>query len=184
VKASGSVDNHHVHAISHCRRQGIESYCGGIGAKLLLDHRHSGTVPPFVKLLNGSGTESVGSTKHHFIARCFIMIGKFADCSCLSNTVYAYNHNYIRFLSGRRVKRHRRLCVVALSQQFADFLTKKLVKLIHVYIFVSLYTSLYAVYDFKGCLCADIAGNKHFLELIKEVIVDSATAGKDASELA
>ena len=49
--------------------------------------------------------ENVISTQEDLLARLLELVGKFADGSCLSDTVHTHNHNHIRFSgSGRHIE--------------------------------------------------------------------------------
>ena len=68
MKTAGGVDYCDICSGSLGTLQCVVGHGCRVAAKFLLDYGHSGTLTPYVKLLDGGGTECIGGTKHHLIA--------------------------------------------------------------------------------------------------------------------
>ncbi len=184
MQASGGIDNNHIDIVRHRRLKRIVCDSGGIGTKLLLDDRNTGTPSPLVKLLDGSSTECVGGAKHDFIAGLFIKISKFAYSGCLANAVDTYNHYHVWLFTLGNRKIGKRLVAGILGKQLCDLLAEHFAQFIHIDIFVAGHTALYAVDDLESRFRSHIRCYEDFLEFVKEIIVDGTPAGQCPAELA
>ncbi len=59
----------------------------------MLDKTYSGTVRPYLQLVDGRGTECVSSCHQHLFALKFEHVSNLPDGGGLANSIDTYNHN-------------------------------------------------------------------------------------------
>ena len=103
MKASSSINQHHVGTVRLGALQGIEGHAGRVGTHLLLHHRHPYSLTPDADLLHGSGTEGISSTEIHFLASLLKLIGELSDGGSLAHTVHTHHENHVWLMVGRQI---------------------------------------------------------------------------------
>lgn len=185
VEATCGVYYHHITTLSHRTAQRVESNSRSIAAELLLDNGNVCTTRPFIKLLDGRGTECIGSTEHHFVAGSLILVSELAYGGSLAYTVNTHHHYDVRTRSLGKLKiLQRRGTGFVFHKQCRYFFTQHVVELVLAHVLITLGTALNAVYDFECGFCTHISGYEYFLQLIKEIVVDGPTPYKRAFKFA
>ena len=182
VQTSCGVDEHHVGVVSLGTLQGVESHRGGVAAHLLLDDGHPYPLAPDDELLHGSGTEGVGSTEVDLLASLFELPGQLANGSGLAHAVHTDNEDDVGVTTVFPLRGVEGV-FLGLSQQGGNLLTKDVVQLRGGDILVTCHALLNALDNLQRGVNANIARNKHLLEIVEHVLVNLRLARHGACQL-
>ena len=103
MKASGSINQHHVGTVRLGTLQGIEGHAGRVRTHLLLHHWHPYSLAPNADLFHGSGTEGIGSTEIHLLASLLKLIGELSYGGSLAHTIHTHYQNHVWLMIGRQI---------------------------------------------------------------------------------
>ena len=171
MQSSGSINQHHVGAISLSTLEGIEGNRSWIRSHLLLHHRHPNSLSPDADLFNGSSTESIGSTEINLLASLFKLIGQLADGSSFTHTIHTDNENDIRFVIGRQIPVVIIIRMI-FREQISDFLAEDSVKLRGRNVLITSNSLFDAADDLHRSLHTDIRGNQNLLQIVEYIIIN------------
>ena len=163
----------------HC----IVGHRSWIGAHLLLHHGHTHAVAPDLKLVDGCGTERIGSTEHHLVARLLELIGKLADGGGLANTIHAHHEHHVRPLGIGLHREAVELLALVLHQQRRNLLAQQFVQLARTYILVLGHAGLDALDDAQRGFYAYVARHKHLFQVVEHIVIDGTAPGHRTGNL-
>src|SRR5574344_475818 len=123
MQTSCCIYNNNICAISVCTLKGIKSNAGWVRTHLLLDYRNANTLTPYRNLFYSSSTECISCSNINFLTCIFKLISQFTYRRSLTNSVYAYNKYYVRFMISWQIPTIIIICIV-FSQQIGNLLTQ------------------------------------------------------------
>ena len=171
MQSSGSINQHHVGAISLSTLEGIEGNRSRIGTHLLLHHRHPNSLSPDADLLNCSCTEGISGTEINLFASLLKLVSQLADGSSFTHTIHTNNENDIRFVIGRQIPIVIIIRMI-FREQISDFLAEDSVKFRGRNVLITSNSLFDAADNFHRSLHTDIRGNQNLLQIVEYIIIN------------
>src|SRR5205814_1137942 len=146
-------DDHVIHFARFGGADGVEEHGARVAPGFLADDLGAGALAPDFQLLDGGGTESVGSAEQDGTLFILVTVGEFADGGCFARAVDADHED-----DGGRFgdARHR---AFAGLQDFEQVLANQVAEFGGVRQLVAFYTLANAFENFVGGADADVGGN-------------------------